>query len=63
MTREERQTAFEALVLQALWIIIRSIPHAINANVWRSNAIAHLDVVGNQSDGAREHRRNQGFPL
>jgi hypothetical protein len=57
---------FRALVLSALWIIIRAAPrdrlnwHA--ADDWRGNAIAYMDEHGQQTDDAKKYRRLVTFP-
>lgn len=62
-TPDQRRLSFEALVLQALWILIlRLAPGGSRPVGWRADAIAYLDEHGNQSDGAREHRRHETFP-
>lgn len=69
MTEKERRIAFEALVLQGLWAVMllaaglaagyRNFHRAMD---WRADAIGYLDEHGNQSDGAKVHRRERAFP-
>lgn len=63
--QEDRKQVFEALVLQGIWLLIllgmgKRIPY--DCRVWRGSAIDHMDVYGNQSEGAKAHRREVSFP-
>lgn len=62
MNEKERRTAFEALVLQGIWLLVRLLKGEHLGTGWLADAISHLDVVGNQAGGAKEHRREKAFP-
>lgn len=50
--------AFRALVLSALWIIMRSVrPSYPDACDWRAKAIGYMDEHGQQTDEASFHPR------
>jgi len=60
---DDRRMAFEALVLQGLWLLIRdNCGDFSRANGWRANALGHMDQYGNQNPGAKEYRREETFP-
>lgn len=64
-TPQQRRLAFEALVLQALWLLmLRAFGSNPRVQVihWRAHAIGYLDEVGVQSEPAKEHRRETAFP-
>ena len=57
MTQREESVAFQALVLSGICIIIRLLVMPTSAgrhagSAWRANAIGHMDVIGQQSDGS-----------
>jgi hypothetical protein len=60
-----RRLAFEALVCQALWLLIlfacgkRPVRFAVD---WRGNALSYFDQHGTQGEKAQEYRRDKAFP-
>lgn len=64
---ETRGTAFEALVLQALWVLIlcawgqRGLASRAATN-FQSGALGYLDEHGNQREGSAKYRREVSFP-
>lgn len=67
MTQHEETVAFQALVLSGIWMLARLLcirqearPHI--AMEWRGNALNHMDVIGHQTDDAKEHRRRHTYP-
>lgn len=63
MTTNEK--AFQALVLQGIWTIIRILfitNRCYFPNEWRASAIAHMDLYGNQSEEAAKYRRETSYP-
>mgnify|MGYP001569446844 CR=1 FL=1 len=63
MIGKERRIAFEAMVLQGLFAIMRLIAcqDKRSCNEFRCNALNYLDYHGNQSEGSKEHRREKYF--
>lgn len=64
LTKEEADFQFRYLVVSGIWMLARLILHAnktITVN-WRADAIVYFDDQGNQSDGAKDYRRNNTFP-
>lgn len=61
MIGKERRIAFEALVLQGLfaimWLIYKQNKNICNE--FRNSSLMYLDYHGNQSEGAKEHRREK----
>jgi hypothetical protein len=65
MDADQRRTVFEALVLQALWLLVRyaaGMKPTSQAHGWRANALAHMDANGVQTNEAKEYRRETSFP-
>lgn len=66
MTGPERRIYFEAMVLHALWVIIRMLvtqkPDWQAATDFRVTALTYLDYHGSQVDGAKDYRREKRFP-
>lgn len=65
MNKNERDTAFQFTVLQALWCIILmqagGKPSRSISNI-RSQMLAFGDEYGNQSEGSKEYRREVSYP-
>lgn len=65
-TPEQRRVAFESLVLRGIWLLVRlAATGAVDrreAGRFREHALDYFDEVGNQSDGAKQHRREADFP-
>jgi hypothetical protein len=57
-----RRLGFEALVLRALYIVLKATMKGPLLTDWRADAIGYLDEHGNQSDGAKQLRRDK-MPL
>ena len=65
LTDREERTAFTVLVLSGIWLIARAaslgkMPH--DGHIWRSHAVGHMDLIGQQTDEAKEYRREITFP-
>lgn len=63
-TPQERRVAFEVLVLQGIWIIIRlliakRVPY--DGQVWAGQCINYFDQVGQQHPEAKQFRRDVTF--
>lgn len=64
----ENETAFRALVLQGIWLIIKLITKNIpfsygsRGTYWRAEAITYMDTIGKSSETAKEYRRMESFP-
>lgn len=60
----EKEIAFQALVLQGLWTIMkltqRTHPDAVR---WRADAIWHMDLIGQQTEDAKKYRREVTFAV
>lgn len=66
MTGKDRRIGFEAIVIQMLWLILKTVTTGNSdwkrASDARANALMYLDYNGNQSEGAAEFRREQTLP-
>lgn len=65
MDAEQRRPVFEALVLQALWLLVRyaaGMKPTSHAHGWYANALAYMDANGVQTKAAQEYRRETSFP-
>jgi len=64
LTEAQRRRAFEALVLQGIWLAVRSVLVGPAATNWRADAIGYLDAIdedGGNTEARRQHRRER-FP-
>lgn len=57
--------SFEFLVLQGIWFLIllglkKQIPY--EGKTWRGAVLDYFDEHGVQTDGSKQHRREQSFP-
>lgn len=62
----DRRTVFEALVLQALWVLIlcatgQKGKATRSAQNFQVGSLDYLDEHGNQSEGSKQYRRDVSF--
>jgi len=61
-TEAQRRRAFEALVLQGIWLVLLAVARGPRITDWRADAITYLDAIdedGGDREARKLHRREK----